>query len=121
MTNDIEGGGAWLGGQLFSAMIMRRPADAFLREVGVPYEEEGNYVVVKHAALFTSTLLSKVLAFPNVKLFNATAVEDSSPVPMPTDLYALQVSLVSRLDFPSFSRSLLISLPSQLDPGYHAP
>jgi len=33
-------------------------------------------VVVKHAALFTSTLLSKVLKFPNVKLFNATSVED---------------------------------------------
>lgn len=57
-------------------MVMRKPADAFLREVGVPYEEEGDYVVVKHAALFTSTLLSKVLAFPNIKLFNATAVED---------------------------------------------
>ena len=27
-------------------------------------------------ALFTSTLLSKVLSFPNIKLFNATAVED---------------------------------------------
>jgi len=73
------GGGAWLGGQLFSAMVMRKPADAFLREVGVPYEDDGpssNFVVVKHAALFTSTVLSKVLQFPNVKLFNATAVED---------------------------------------------
>jgi thiamine thiazole synthase len=70
------GGGAWLGGQLFSAMVMRKPADAFLRELDVPYEDEGNYVVVKHAALFTSTLLSKVLAMPNVKLFNATCVED---------------------------------------------
>lgn len=70
------GGGAWLGGQLFSAMVMRKPADVFLREVGVPYEDEGTYVVVKHAALFTSTVLSKVLAFPNVKLFNATSVED---------------------------------------------
>ncbi|KAJ8611625.1 hypothetical protein MRB53_037849 [Persea americana] len=73
------GGGAWLGGQLFSAMVMRKPADAFLREVGVPYEDEGpesNFVVVKHAALFTSTILSKVLQFPNIKLFNATAVED---------------------------------------------
>lgn len=58
-------------------MVMRRPADAFLREIGVPYDEEGdNYVVVKHAALFTSTVLSKVLQFPNVKLFNATTVED---------------------------------------------
>lgn len=70
------GGGAWLGGQLFSAMIMRKPADTFLREVGVPYEDEGTYVVVKHAALFTSTVLSKVLAMPNIKLFNATCVED---------------------------------------------
>ncbi|KAI1320337.1 STI35 protein [Xylariaceae sp. FL0255] len=70
------GGGAWLGGQLFSAMVMRKPADEFLKELGIPFEDEGAYVVVKHAALFTSTLLSKVLAFPNVKLFNATSVED---------------------------------------------
>lgn len=70
------GGGAWLGGQLFSAMVMRKPADVFLNEVGVPFEDEGDFVVVKHAALFTSTVLSKVLQFPNVKLFNATTVED---------------------------------------------
>lgn len=70
------GGGAWLGGQLFSAMVMRKPAEKFLDEIEVPYEDEGNYVVVKHAALFTSTLMSKVLRFPNVKLFNATTVED---------------------------------------------
>lgn len=60
-------------------MVMRRPADVFLHDLGVPYEEDPanpNFVVVKHAALFTSTLLSKVLSFPNVKLFNATAVED---------------------------------------------
>ena len=58
---------------------MRKPADAFLRELGVPYEEDSensSFVVVKHAAIFTSILLSKVLQFPNVKLFNATAVED---------------------------------------------
>ncbi|KAK3321638.1 Thi4 family-domain-containing protein [Apodospora peruviana] len=70
------GGGAWLGGQLFSAMVMRKPADLFLSDLGVPFEDEGDYVVVKHAALFTSTVLSKVLLLPNVKLFNATAVED---------------------------------------------
>lgn len=60
-------------------MVMRKPADVFLNDLGVPYEEDEfnpNYVVVKHAALFTSTLLSKVLEFPNIKLFNATAVED---------------------------------------------
>ena len=63
-------------------MIMRKPADAFLREIEVPYEDEGNYVVVKHAALFTSTILSKVVALPNVKLFNATSVEDLITRPM---------------------------------------
>ncbi|KAI9209345.1 Thi4 family-domain-containing protein [Polychytrium aggregatum] len=70
------GGGAWLGGQLFSAMVVRKPAHKFLDEVEVPYEDCGDYVVIKHAALFTSTVLSKVLQRPNVKLFNATAVED---------------------------------------------
>jgi len=78
------GGGAWLGGQLFSAMVMRKPAQLFLNELGVAYEDEGDFVVVKHAALFTSTLLSKVLQFPNVKLFNATAVEDLITRPAPT-------------------------------------
>lgn len=70
------GGGCWLGGQLFSAMVLRKPAHLFLEELGLEYEDEGDYVVVKHAAYFMSTLLSKVLLFPNVKLFNATAVED---------------------------------------------
>lgn len=60
-------------------MVLRKPADAFLDNLGVPYEEDpqsSSFVVVKHAALFMSTLLSKVLAMPNIKLFNATAVED---------------------------------------------
>lgn len=75
-SNVASGGGCFLGGQLFSAMVLRKPADAFLQEIGVGYEDEGDYVVVKHATLFISTLLSKVLQFPNVKLFNAVAVED---------------------------------------------
>ncbi|KAF9585129.1 triosephosphate isomerase [Lunasporangiospora selenospora] len=71
------GGGAWLGGQLFSAMIVRKPGQHFLEEVGVPFDDcNENYVVVKHAALFTSTILSKLLMRPNVKLFNALAAED---------------------------------------------
>lgn len=88
------GGGAWLGGQLFSAMVMRKPADAFLRDLGVAYEDEGDFVVVKHAALFTSTLLSKVLSFPNIKLFNATCVEDliTRPAPTSSDPHAVRVA-----------------------------
>lgn len=41
---------------------MRKPAHNLLDELNVPYEDEGDYVVIKHASLFTSTLLSKVLA-----------------------------------------------------------
>ncbi|XVF70547.1 hypothetical protein PTKIN_Ptkin11bG0170300 [Pterospermum kingtungense] len=70
------GGGAWLGGQLFSAMVVRKPAHRFLDELGVEYDEQDDYVVIKHAALFTSTIMSKLLARPNVKLFNAVAAED---------------------------------------------
>lgn len=60
------GGGAWLGGQLMTPMVVRKPADRFLQELGVPFEDEGTFVVVRHAALFTATVLSKVLAFENV-------------------------------------------------------
>jgi len=70
------GGGAWLGGQLFSAMVIRKPAHAILDELEVPYDDKGDYVVVNHAATLTSTLLSKVMLSGRVKLFNATAVED---------------------------------------------
>ena len=41
--------------------MIRKPAHNLLNELEIPYEDEGDYVVVKHAALFTSTLLSKVL------------------------------------------------------------
>ncbi|EST05805.1 Thiazole biosynthetic enzyme Thi4 family [Kalmanozyma brasiliensis GHG001] len=70
------GGGAWLGGQLMSGMVIRKPAHNLLVELGVPFDDEGSYVVVKHAALFTATLMSKLLALDNVKLFNATCCED---------------------------------------------
>jgi len=81
------GGGAWLGGQLFSAMVVRKPAHLFLEEIQVPYDDCGDdYVVVKHAALFTSTILSKVLEQPNVKLFNATAAEDLIVKPTQNDM-----------------------------------
>ena len=64
-------------------MVVRKPADRFLEELGVPYEDEGAFVVVKHAALFTATVLARVLALPNVVLLNATAVEDLVVAPDP--------------------------------------
>ena len=74
--NVAPGGGCWLGGQLMSSMVVRKPANEFLDELEVPYDDKGDYVVVKHAALFMSSVLRKALLAPNVKLFNAVAVED---------------------------------------------
>ena len=37
------------------------------------YDEVDNFVVIKHVALFTSIIMSKLLTRPNVKLFNAVA------------------------------------------------
>ncbi|KAF2834699.1 thiazole biosynthesis enzyme [Patellaria atrata CBS 101060] len=89
------GGGAWLGGQLFSTMVLRKPAHLFLDSINIPYTstpENPNYVTVKHAALFTSTLLSRVLSFPNIKLFNATCVEDLITRPSPSSPSGIRVA-----------------------------
>jgi len=74
--NVAPGGGCWLGGQLFSAMVVRKPANTLLDELAVPYDDKGDYVVVKHAALFMSSVLRAALIADNTKLFNAVAVED---------------------------------------------
>lgn len=42
-------------------MVVRKPAHNLLDELNVPYEDEGDYVVIKHASLFTATILAKVL------------------------------------------------------------
>lgn len=64
---------------------MRKPAHELLDELSVPYEDEGDYVVIKHAALFTSTLLSKVL-------------QASTPLPPTTSqLHALVAATITFL------------------------
>ena len=42
-ANVAPGGGAWLGGQLMTPMVVRKPADRFLTELGVPFEDEGAF------------------------------------------------------------------------------
>jgi thiamine thiazole synthase len=51
-----------------------QPADAFLIDIGVPFEDDSNFVLVKHAALLMATLMSQVLVMPNVNLFDDTIV-----------------------------------------------
>eukprot|EP00256_Glycine_max_P010816 XP_003522069.1 thiamine thiazole synthase, chloroplastic [Glycine max] len=63
-------------GQLFSTMVVCKPAHLFLDELDVAYDEQEDYIVIKHTALFTSTIMSKILARPNVKRFNAVVAKD---------------------------------------------
>mmetsp|Transcript_66064 Transcript_66064/g.167441 ORF Transcript_66064/g.167441 Transcript_66064/m.167441 type:complete len:343 (+) Transcript_66064:171-1199(+) len=70
------GGGCWVGGQLFSAMVVRKPGHTLFDELEVPYDDKGDYVVCKHAALFMGSVIRAALIAPNTKLFNAVAVED---------------------------------------------
>ena len=53
---------------LRSVLQVRKPAHELLDELNIPYEDEGDMVVIKHASLFTSTLLSKVLAVSQLYL-----------------------------------------------------
>ncbi|CAD6900299.1 unnamed protein product [Tilletia caries] len=65
---------------LMTPMVVRKPVNFFLGEIEVACEEKGDFsdfVVVKHAAPFISTLMSKMLALPNVTMFNATCSEVS--------------------------------------------
>ncbi|PWA98148.1 thiamine thiazole synthase protein [Artemisia annua] len=57
-------------------MVVRKPAYNFLDELQIEYGEQEDYVVIKLASLFTSTIMNKHLARPNVKLFNTIASED---------------------------------------------
>lgn len=61
---------------MFSAMVVLKSSHQFLDEIEMPNEQMENYVAIKHAALFTSTIMSKLLARPIVKLFNAVEPED---------------------------------------------
>ena len=57
---------------MHAGLQVRKPADQLLDELQVPYEDEGDYVVIKHAACFTSTILSKVLAVSGTETYCLT-------------------------------------------------
>lgn len=52
-------------------MVIRKPAHRLMDELSIPYEDEGTFVVVKHAALVTATLLAKVGGGWNIERFRA--------------------------------------------------
>lgn len=48
------GGGAWLGGQLFSAMCVRKPAHEMLDELNIAYDDEGDFPLLRLNLFFRS-------------------------------------------------------------------
>ncbi|KAM0937227.1 putative FAD/NAD(P)-binding domain superfamily [Dioscorea sansibarensis] len=57
-------------------MLVLKPAHLFLNNLQIPYDDQDSYVVINHAALFTSTKFSHLLSRPNVKRFNFVTIED---------------------------------------------
>ncbi|GKF66898.1 thiamine thiazole synthase, chloroplastic-like protein, partial [Tanacetum coccineum] len=57
-------------------MVIRKPTYHFLDELEIEYDKQEDYVAIKHDGLFTSTIMSKLLARANVKLFNVVVAED---------------------------------------------
>lgn len=81
---------------------VRKPAHNLLDELSIPYEDEGDYVVIKHASLFTSTLLSKVLQVseappPLAFLLVSSGIRFNTSEFMlqPADIYALTSPLIT--------------------------
>lgn len=72
----------------FLHLQVRKPAHELLDELNVPYQDEGDYVVIKHASLFTSTLLSKVLA---VSSYQSSCFDHSYLLPSYVALAATQL------------------------------
>lgn len=107
------GGGAWLGGQLFSAMVMRKPADAFLTDLGVTFEDEGDFVVVKHA-VSSSQHLNTFFKDANDVYDRPSSPLHSSPKssPFPTSSSSMQLPLKISLPakLPMVPSASLVSL-----------
>ena len=89
-------------------MQVRKPAHNLLDELNVPYQDEGDYVVIKHASLFTSTLLSKVLA--------VGCRSSSCCMPVPIAAYCWLLELVYVLWLSQVSTHSLATKATQVPP-----
>lgn len=73
--NNFLGGGMWIGGYLMNKITLRSPAEKFLIDLNIAYEEIEKGLFVADAPDFASGLI-KAACEAGVKFLNMTIVED---------------------------------------------
>ena len=62
--------------QIPGTVQVRKPAHKLLDELDLAYDDEGDFVVLKHAACFTSTILSKVVQVGHCCLLMPSSIQE---------------------------------------------
>ena len=73
--NNYLGGGFWIGGYLMNKVTVRHPAERILDELGIPYKEVGNGLLVADGPHACSKLIASTCD-SGVKFANMTVFDD---------------------------------------------
>ena len=73
--NNYLGGGFWLGGYLINKVTIRRPGDRILDELGIPYKEIGENLLIADGPHACSKLIASACD-AGVKFANMTRFDD---------------------------------------------